>query len=169
MNVGRDIGDVDRLRACGSRRVADAPSILGLLEERQHILETPTRIAQFLPVIEVARQAAVIDHGIDGAGAAQYLAARPECGSSGKRRIGLRLVQPVNARVVKGAAVAYRQLYPEAAIRNTGFQNENLALSALSKTARHDPSGRARANHDVIEDVHSKFLEGVCTERPERA
>ena len=77
VNVRRDVADVEertvaRCRAPGSRALLEA------LKVRQHVTEAPPGIAERAPLIEVARQPAVIDERVDGSGAAQHFAARPE-------------------------------------------------------------------------------------------
>src|SRR5262249_26592394 len=84
----------------------------------------------------------------------QDSAAWPEVPPAGELRIGLRLVHPVDARIVEGAAVADRHLNPEPAIGTAALEHEHTALAARGQTICEHTARRAGADDDVIEDFH---------------
>src|SRR5262249_8606575 len=105
----RHVGDVDG-PAGAVVVVRPAAIVLQPSEIGQHVAITPAGVAERAPLIEVARQAADVDHGVDRAGASHDLAAWPEAPAARELRIRLCLVHPVDTRIVEGAAVADRQL-----------------------------------------------------------
>src|ERR1700731_4538214 len=75
VHVRGDIADVDgRTRA----RAGCFSALLEGMKVRQTVGKTPAGTTKCAPIIEVLRQAAVVDHGVDGSGTAEHLAARPE-------------------------------------------------------------------------------------------
>src|SRR5829696_6067532 len=70
------IGDVERT-ADTVIGVRTALLLLGALKQRQHIMIPPPGVASRLPFIVDLAVPTHIDHGVDRAGAAEHLAARP--------------------------------------------------------------------------------------------
>jgi hypothetical protein len=56
------------------QRVLEVFVVLGALEQRQHLIIAPARIAQLGPAVEIQRMAAMVGHGVDRGTAAQGLA-----------------------------------------------------------------------------------------------
>ena len=64
--------------------------VLDLLEQRQHVVPRPSRVAERRPVVVVLLLAAHVDHGVDRGAAAEHLAARVVDRSAGEVLVGLR-------------------------------------------------------------------------------
>src|SRR6202034_4107734 len=114
-----------------ARGVARVAIVLAHLEIGQHIAAAPAGIAERAPAVEVRREPADIYHAVDRAGSAEHLAARPIASPPRERRLGLRTVHPVHPRVAESAAVAHGDANPEAAIRASRLEQQNLVLAAL--------------------------------------
>src|SRR5690606_41127311 len=99
-----------------------AAGVFHALVDGPNVAPPPARIAGRLPVVEVARLAANVDHGIDGARAAQHLAARPVSDAVGEFRIRLGAIHPVDGRIEEALSVAHRQRQPETAVLATGLE-----------------------------------------------
>ena len=59
----------------------------GAFEERPHVFIAPARIAERAPVVVVMWLTAHVDHGVDGTGAAEQLAARHIGAAALERRV----------------------------------------------------------------------------------
>src|SRR5690606_39951429 len=86
---------------------------LHALEIGEHVIPTPPGIPISRPGVEVGRMAADEDHGINGAGTAEYFPARPI--SAAVVQIGIRLgaKHPVDPGVVERLAIADRDVRSE--------------------------------------------------------
>ena len=87
-----------------------------------------------------------VDHGVDGAGSAEHLAARPVARPPRGRRDRLGRVHPVDPRVEEGAAVADGHLQPEAAVAAAGLEEQDPAAPVLAQTAGDHAARRAGAD-----------------------
>src|SRR6202140_34273 len=129
MHARRHIAHVHR--PTGAVEFGRAPGvILELLEVWQQLTPGPAGIAGRAPVVEVRGLPAYVHHGVDGARAAQHLAARPEGAAVLERRSRLGLVHPVETWVVEGAAVADRHLDPRRAACSAGLEQPNPMVTA---------------------------------------
>ena len=153
VDITRDIGDMDRATATVVARVA-VVVVFSALEERQYIFVAPADVSHRAPVVEVMRQTAHVDHGIDRTGAAEHLAARPETATAGEPRIGLGLVQPVDASVEEQARITDRQLDHRSQVAAAGLQHQHAGIARHRKTTGQHAARRA-ATHDHI-------VEGLC-------
>ncbi len=92
-----------RIRAVRNReRALSAPvggaSLIvafGTLEEREHVIVAPARVAQVAPAIEARPVAADMRHGVDGAGSAVGLAARELERPALKAGLGFGAIGPI--------------------------------------------------------------------------
>jgi len=89
------IGDVERTVSAVKFRSA-AGLVFRLFEIRQDRREGPTGIPELFPIVKVARGAADVNHGVDGAGAAEDLAARPVKAAIVELRLGFGGIIPVH-------------------------------------------------------------------------
>src|SRR5262249_57725202 len=69
------VGDAERA-ARAMEGAGAALVVLRLAEIGQHVLVAPADVAALPPLVEIRRLAADVDQSVDGAGAAQHLAAR---------------------------------------------------------------------------------------------
>ena len=149
----RAIGHVERpagaAPAIGARLV-----VLDRLEDRQQIVIAPARVAGVAPLVEVGGVAAHPDHGVDGGGAAEQLAARPVVGIAGEPRVGFGLVVPVDGRVEEGLAIAERHLDEEAAVGAARLQHQHRVAAVRRQALGDDAAGRAGADDDEVEALH---------------
>ena len=125
---------------------------LGFLEEGQHLAVAPAVGTSARPVVVVGLLAADVDQPVDGAGAAQHAAARPDHAAVAGFGLGLDLELPGKARVVDGAEVAHRQAQPEVAAPATRLQQQHPAAARAQAVGQHT-AGRTGAHDDVIEAV----------------
>src|SRR5262249_29169942 len=87
--------------------------VLMLPEDRQHVVPTPSREADLAPMVIVGGWAAHVDHGVDGGGPADPLAARISEAAPIEPRLGLGLEHPVRTRIADGKEVAARNMEPD--------------------------------------------------------
>src|SRR6478735_157438 len=80
--------------------------VLGLLEERQHVVVAPAFAAALPPAVIIGRRAPHVDHAVDRAGAAQYLAARLVEDAAVELRFWLAVEHPVDPRVGERLGIA---------------------------------------------------------------
>src|SRR5580693_7736512 len=94
MYACRHVADAHRSADAVELRLAEG-MILELAEIRQHVPERPARITGGGPVVEVCGLSAHVHHGVDRGRTPEHLAAGPELTAVIERRVGLRLVHPV--------------------------------------------------------------------------
>src|SRR5262249_31421638 len=99
---------------------------------------------------EILRLASDIDHAVDGRGAAQYLAARPEDAPVAGAGVGFGLIAPINRRVGKGLAKAERNMDPAVAVLAARLEQDYTRRRIFAQPRRHRATGRPRANNDEI-------------------
>ena len=136
----------------GAQRV-----ILHALVDRQDVAPSPARIALRLPIVEIARLAAGIDHGVDRARPAQNLAAGKVVVAAAQTRNRLALIHPVHAAVIEGLAVADRQLDPESPVRGPGLEQQDATAATLREPGSDHRAGGPGADDDVVEDIHGFY------------
>jgi hypothetical protein len=103
------VGDAERA-ARAMEGVGAALVVLRLAEIGQHVLVAPAKVAELPPVVEIRRLAADVDQPVDGAGAAQHLAARRDHLPIVAVRLRLGGVAPVESPVGEQPAVAHRNV-----------------------------------------------------------
>ena len=99
--------------------------VLGLLEERQHVLVAPALVAELAPVVVVPGVAAHVEHGVDRRRAAQRLAARPVHAAVVAMDLRHRLVAPVVGRLLAEAGEARRHLEQEGPSGRPGLEDQD--------------------------------------------
>ena len=144
------VGDRERA-ARAVKGVGAVLVVLRALEVGQHACEVPALAAESGPSVIVRRLAAHVGHAVDRAGAAQHLAARHEVAAPVPRRVRLRRVRPVVARVAQCEEEAgCRHRNGEAPIRPACLQHQNAALPVLRQAPGDGTAGGACAHDDVI-------------------
>ena len=108
--------------------------VLDLLEQRQHVVPRPSRVAKRGPVVVVLLLAAHVDHRVDGGAAAEDAAARVVDRAAGQMLVGLRLVAPVGAWIGDRVEIADRDVDPEPVVLSAGFEQED-PLGRIWRTA----------------------------------
>src|SRR5262249_47745261 len=107
--------------AGGVRRARPEEMVLVPLEERQHVVPAPAGQAELAPVVVIGRLAAHVDHGVDGGGAPDRLAARIIEAAAVEPGLGLGREQPVRARIADGEQAADRDMKPDPIVVATGL------------------------------------------------
>ena len=97
-----DVGDGEIAVAAAEGRIAVADAPFHAAEIGEHVGVAPAAIAELRPGVEVHGLAAIVDVAVDGAGAAERLAARGEDAPPARPRARLHAVEPVHARIVVG-------------------------------------------------------------------
>ena len=160
-DAGLEIGLRQRVpRAAVGDRERAARAVIGVgavfvvlraLEVGQHACEVPALAAEGGPSVIVRRLAAHIGHAVDRAGAAQHLATRHEVAAPVPRRVRLRLVRPVVARVAQCEEEAGRRhRNGEAPVRPTRFQHQHATSPVLRQARGDGAAGGACAHDDVV-------------------
>src|SRR3989442_1218990 len=132
--------------------VRAAALVLRLPEVREEIVETPARDR---PAVEVLALAADIDQAVDRGGAAENFAARREDAPVVQRRLGLRLVRPVDVGAREQLAVAERHVDPEVGVARPGFEEKHAAAAAFGEPAGEDATRGPGPDDDVIERIQT--------------
>ncbi len=127
-------------------------------EVGQDIIPTPARIPGGAPIVEIRPMSTHIDHGVDGARAANDFATRPVSPTLVQLRIGFRLVHPVKAWVCERPPVTDRHPDPRTAIRTACLQEQNAVASGLGQTMRQNATRGSRADDDVVVLPHGDAM-----------
>ncbi len=125
--------------------------VLVLLEIGQHVLPGPAGQPELAPMVVVTGLAAHIDHGVDGRGAADHLAARVIEAATVETRLGFRLEHPVRARIADGEQIADRNVEPDPVVAAAGFQQQHALGWIGGQPVGQHAAGRACAYDDVVE------------------
>ena len=112
------------------------------------------------PVVEVVRETATIDERVDRAGSAHDFPARPVGNAIGRGWIRLRLVAPVERRMVEEPAVADRKLDIRMQVPRTGLEQQH----APSTVARQPVNQVCRVTHGrgVVENTDVESVSVTC-------
>src|SRR5580704_11440300 len=127
-------------------------------EVGQHIIPAPARISGGAPILEIRPMPTHIDHGVDGARAANDFATRPVSPTLVQLRIRLRLVHPVKAWVCECPPVTDWHPDPRTAIRPACLNEQNAVASGLRQTMRQNATRRSRTDDDVVVLPHGDAM-----------
>ena len=108
-------------RRCAVEFVRAVLVVLRAFEDRQHVVPTPAAIAEFCPVVVVARLSAHVDHRVDRRAAAEHLATGVADHATVQARLRHRFKAPVGTRIADGEQVADRDVDPEVVVLAAGF------------------------------------------------
>ena len=131
--------------------VGAALVVLGLAEVRQHVAPAPTRVAQRGPMVVVGAVAARVDHRVDGARAAQHLAARLVGAAAVESRLRHGVEFPVGLPGLGQQGEAGGAMDQHAAIRRPCFDQCDPHLRVFTEARRQYAPGRAATDDDVVE------------------
>ena len=120
------------------------------LEERQHVVPAPAGEPELAPVVVVGGLAAHVDHGVDGGGAADHLAARIVEAAAVEPRLRLGLEHPVGARIADGEEIADRDVEPDPVVPAAGLEQQHARSGIGGEPVRQHAAGRAGADDDVV-------------------
>ena len=132
--------------------------VLVFHEHRQHVVPAPAGQSHLAPAVVVARLATHVDHGVDGRGAAQHLAARIGELAPVEPRLGLRAEQPVRARVADGEEIADRDVEPDPVVAPAAFDKQHAVPGIGGKAIRQHAARRAGAGNDVVELAFERLI-----------
>ena len=154
-----DVGDGEGAVAAaeGRVRLAIAEPPLHALEVGEHICVAPAAVAELRPGVEVHALAAVVDVAVDGAGAAERLAARGEDAPAAGPLARLHAVEPVHTPVVERLDEAGRQVDVRVPVAGAGLEHEHGCGAVLAQAVGQHAAGRARTDDHVVEDFHPRF------------
>src|SRR5690606_24933123 len=134
--------------------------VLALAEVGQHLVPRPPARAHLRPAVVVGRLAADVEHAVDRARAAEYLALGPLVPAPARPFVDLGLVEPVDLRVVERLAEADRRVdhqvryelarLLERPIVAAGLEQHDLVFAAFGQPSGQDTSGAARADDDIV-------------------
>src|SRR5262249_35790666 len=105
---------------------------------------------ELAPVVVIGGLAAHVDHGVDGRGAADHLAARIVEAAAVEPLLRLGLEHPVRARVADGEEVAHRDVEPDQIVLAAGFEQQHARSRIGGEPVRQHAAGRPRADDDVV-------------------
>jgi len=149
------IGHMQRATAA-MQRIGTARVALRLLEIRQNIAPAPARIALCPPVFIVLGLSAHIDHGVDGAGSAQHLAARLIAPAAAEPGLRHRAHGPVEVFLLGHQRQARGTVDQHAAVLAAGLQQTHAHLRVLAQPRRQHGSRRAASDHQIV--AHALLL-----------
>ena len=160
------VGHVQRTVDAVERGVAVDGVGLGPLEVGEHVVVPPARVAQSGPAVVVRAVPPRVDHGVDGAGAPQRLAAGLEAPSSVEPGLGHGLVAPAVAAERHAHREAQRgadQQVPPLAAR---LEQAHRHRRVLAQPAGHHAAGRSSSDHHVVERVPDLVHRRTVPRRP---
>ena len=144
------VGHVQRA-ALAVEGVGELLVVLAAPEQRQHLVVRPAGVAQRGPVVVVPAVAAHVEHGVDGAGAAQHLAARLVAAPPVQARLRHGVVAPAVHFELGDHRQTGRAMDQHAAIGRAGLDEGNANGRVFAQAAGEHAAGRAAANDDVVE------------------
>ena len=150
-NPGQPRG-FDPPAAAGAMMLAFAQKmILQPPERRLDVVPTPAAKAKLAPVVVIGGLSPHRDHGVDGGGAADHLAAG--VGQRTAIQAGLRFgsKHPVRARIADGEEIADRNVKPDPVVVAAGFQDQHAVFRVRRKPVGEDAARSAGADDDIVE------------------
>src|SRR5262245_48951385 len=151
-----DVGHRER-PAHPMQRILAARLVLGAAKIGQHILETPTGIAELAPMIEVGRLAADIEQAINRARATQHFSPRLDDLPVVELGLRLRAIEPIDLAIGEQFAVAERDVNPEMAVMPARLQQENAMATRGGQTIGENAARASGADDDIVKGVHVRL------------
>ncbi len=124
--------------------------ILGLEEIGQHVVPAPPGVAKLPPVVIVRRLPAHVDHAVDGATAAQHLAARIGQRAPVQPRLGRGFHHPIGARIADAIEIPHRHLHPVVVVIPPGLKQQDVIGRISAETVGQNTARGARADNDIV-------------------
>ena len=138
----------------------------GALEVGQHLLEAPATAAGARPVVVVAAVAAHVEHGVDGAGAAQAAASRLVAAPAVQAGLGHGLVAVVvdlQGPTRQHGHHAGRRPHQDAPTVAAGLDQADRDTRVFTQARRQSGAARAAADDDVVE-LHAQSPRALMRE-----
>src|SRR5262249_14614360 len=129
------VGDAERT-ARAMEGVGAALVVLRLAEIGQYILVAPADVAELPPVVKIRLLASDVDQPVDGARAAQHLAARRDYLPIVAMRLRLGGVAPVESPVGEQPAEAHRNVQPGMPAVGPSLQQQDAVLPGGGEPVR---------------------------------
>ena len=120
-------------------------------ERGQHVVITPAGQAELAPVVVIGGLSAHRDHGVDGGGAADHLAAGIGQRAAVEAGFGLGPEHPVRTRIADGEEIADRDVKPDPVVVAAGLQDQHAVIGIGRQPVGDDAAGGARADDDIVE------------------
>ena len=130
--------------------ICTALIVLGFPEIRQHLGIRPARVALGGPVVVVGPVAAGVDHGVERAGAAQYLAARLVTAAAIQARLWHGVQAPAIQAEFGHGCDSCRAVNQDAFVRRASFKQGNMDGRVLRQACRQHTASRAASNDQVV-------------------
>ena len=154
------IGHVQRA-ALAVKAVLELLVVFRAFEQRQHLVIRPAGVAQRSPVVVVPPVAAHVQHGVDGAGAAQRLAARLVAPATVEAGLGHGLVGVVVDLRRHHGHHAGRRVDQHALVGPAGLQQADGHVRVFAQAGGQHTAGRAGADDDVVKGLGVHVLSPV--------
>src|SRR3546814_5987064 len=114
-----------------------APMILTFLEDGQHGIPTPFRIAaELCPLVIVARLATHVDHAVDRRRAAENPPARIQDRAPAEPGFDLRLIAPIGAWIADAIKIADWNMNPDPVVLAAGFEQQHQHVGICRQIGR---------------------------------
>src|SRR5205823_4273533 len=105
---------------------------------------------ELAPMVVIGGLAAHVDHGVDGRGAADHLAARIVEAAAVEALLRLGPEHPVRARIADGEEIPDGDVEPDPIVLAAGFEQQHAHCRIGGQAVRQQAAGRARADDDVV-------------------
>src|SRR3546814_57108 len=129
-----------------------APMILTFLEDGQHGIPTPFRIAaELCPLVIVARLATHVDHAVDRRRAAENPPARIQDRAPAEPGVELRLIAPIGAWIADAIKIADWNMNPDPVVLAAGFEQQHQHVGICRQAIGEYAAGAAATDDDVVE------------------
>src|SRR5215831_13332353 len=150
-----DVGDGESSVAAAKDRIAVADAPFHAPEIGEHVGIAPAAVAELRPGVEVHGLATVVDVAVDGARAAECLAAWGKDAPPARPRARLHAVEPVHARIMVGLDEAGGDVDVGVPITRACLEDAHRCLAVRGQSVGEHATGRACANDDVVISLHA--------------
>ena len=145
----REVRDC-QLAACAVPGIRPALLVLRALEDRQHRVERPARVAERGPVVVIRAVSAHVDHRVDGARPAQDLPARLVTAAAAEARLRLRFKCPIDLAPRNRAEDAGGHMDEWRSIGRPGLDEADSARGVGAQpVGQHAPRRPAAHDHGI--------------------
>ena len=131
--------------------IRPAPLVLGALEDRQHRVIRPARVAERRPVVVIRAVAAHVDHRVDGARTAQDLPARLVTAAAAEARLRHGFKRPIDLAPRNRAEDAGGHMDERRSIGRPGLDEADSARGVGAQPVGQHASRRPAAHDHGIE------------------
>ena len=130
----------------------EPPVAFVALEGGQHVVPVPGVVAgQVGPLVVVTRLATHVNHAVDAGATAQCFATGVAQAAAIEAGVGLRLVEPVGARVADAVQIPHRDVDPVVVVFAPGLQQQHPHIAVCAQAVAEQGACSAAPNDDVVE------------------